>query len=381
MPAFANLQLKNLLEPDVRASLKQDPNPDPNPDPDPDQISGAVQRHLYISPVLYSTPNQAPLPEHSSTDPLTPSPYVVNHKRRRGGTEPAEFGPGDALDSPSANDGGGGLNLDDFATENSGENDGFDDEGFLDPRNEYMSVGSDIGDNDFSGGRQFENCSFTSAQGDFFDAIDDFSSEGSVSNTPSYCSRIEPELHATRLRILEEIEKRTNAEASLLLMHNQWERISNLMSRAGLTFPAPPSLTHLKEGNTSSLMDQFAQEFVFISFIDEAIAKGEARAEAEEAADVIIESKDQEILRLQDKLQYYETVNHELSQRKLVEVAQRQRAKKRSRRRWLWSFTGLSIAIGVSFLTFSYIPQASNYISLLKSDVDSSDSSCADASS
>ncbi|EYU33239.1 hypothetical protein MIMGU_mgv1a022952mg, partial [Erythranthe guttata] len=315
----------------------------------------------------------APLPEHSSTDPLTPSPYVVNHKRRRGGTEPAEFGHGDAP----------GLNLDDFATENSGANDGFDDEGFLDPRNEYLSVGSEIGDDDFSGGgRQFENCSFTSAQGDFFDAIDDFSSDGSVSNTPSLCSRIEPELHTTRLRILEEIEKRTNAEESLLLMRNQWERISNLMSRAGLTFPAPPSLAQLKlEGNKSSLMDQFTQEVVFVSFVDEAIAKGEARAEAEEAADVIIESKDQEILRLQDKLQYYETVNHEMSQRKLVEVAQRQRAKKRSRRRWLWSFTGLSIAIGVSFLAFSYIPQASDYISLLKSDVDSSDSSCADTSS
>ncbi|KAL7119764.1 hypothetical protein ACP275_02G082400 [Erythranthe tilingii] len=377
MPAFANLPLQNLLEPDVRASLKEDPNPNP----DPDQVTGAP-RHLYISPVLYSTPDQAPLPEHSSTDPLTPSPYVVNHKRRRGGTEPAEFGHGDAPDLPSENDGGGGLNLESFVTDDSGANDGFDDEGFLDPRNEYMSVGSEIGDNDFSGGgRQFENCSFTSAQGDFFDAIDDFSSDGSVSNTPSYCSRIEPELHATRLRILEEIEKRTNAEESLLLMRNQWERISNLMSRAGLTFPAPPSLTQLKEGNESSLMDQFAQEVVFVSFVDEAIAKGEARAEAKEAADVIIESKDQEILRLQDKLQYYETVNHEMSQRKLVEVARRQRAKKRSRRRWLWSFTGLSIAIGVSFLAFSYIPQASNYISLLKSDVDSSDSSCVDASS
>lgn len=39
--------------------------------------------HVYISPALYITPAPAPIPELSSS-PLSPSPYVVNHKRRGG---------------------------------------------------------------------------------------------------------------------------------------------------------------------------------------------------------------------------------------------------------------------------------------------------------
>ncbi|KAL0384691.1 UNVERIFIED_CONTAM: hypothetical protein Sradi_2863400 [Sesamum radiatum] len=177
-----------------------------------------------------------------------------------------------------------------------------------------MSVGSEAGANDFGGGRQIESCSFVSAPGEFFDADDGFSSDGSFSNIPSCGSRVESELRTTRLSILEEIERRKAAEENLILMRSQWERISNLMSQAGLKLPAPPTVMQLDNNS----IDQFSQEVVVARFVAEAIGRGQARAEAEEAAATIIDSKDQEILRLRDRLQYYETVNHELSQRKLV---------------------------------------------------------------
>ena len=145
----------------------------------------------------------------------------------------------------------------------------------------------------------------------------DFSSDGSISNTPSRDHRLESELLSSRLNLLEEIEKRKIAEENLLLMHSAWEKIRNLMSEAGLTFPAPPAISDSVQLEDEE-MGKFSQEVVVTKFVAEAIGRGLARAEAEDAASAIIELKDLEILRLRDRLQYYETVNHELSQRKLV---------------------------------------------------------------
>lgn len=89
------------------------------------------------------------------------------------------------------------------------------------------------------------------------------------------------------------------------------------MSEAGFTFPAPPAASDSMRLE-NHLMEQMSQEVVIARFVAEAVGRGQARAEAEEATSAIIELKDQEILRLRDRLQYYETVNHEMSQRKLV---------------------------------------------------------------
>ncbi|KAL0348164.1 UNVERIFIED_CONTAM: hypothetical protein Sangu_1044200 [Sesamum angustifolium] len=313
MPTFAPIAFQNLLEPD---SLKK-----------PSSRNGGP-RHLYISPVLYATPEQAPIPECSPPEPLSPSPYLVNHKRRRGGIERKVGVP----ELPSGED--GGLTLEE---EEVGENFvnedlvGEEDEGFFDPRSEAVSVGSELEACDLSR-NQIESQSFVSAQGEFFDAIDvkivnslmtqlalftEFSSDGSISNTSLYDPNIESELHATRLSLLEEIERRKTAEETLIVMRSQWERIRSLMSEVGLTFPAPPAASDSMQLE-NSLIDQISQEVVVARFVAEAIGRGQARAEAEKAASAIIEAKDQEILRLRDRLQYYETVNHELSQRKLV---------------------------------------------------------------
>ncbi|KAL0364932.1 UNVERIFIED_CONTAM: hypothetical protein Sangu_0590800 [Sesamum angustifolium] len=380
MPTFATVPLENLLEPGARGSLKKPllRTRQGDPNPDPDQRNGGP-RHLYISPALYVTPVQAPIPEYCSADPLSPSPYVVNHKRRRGGHETRRVG-ADEVEELQEGDGFSLEVGDNFVNEDLNANDDDvddgddDDEVFRDPRSEAMSVGSEAGANDFGGGRQSESCSFVSAPGEFFDADDGFSSDGSFSNIPSCGPRVESELRTTRLSILEEIERRKAAEENFILMRSQWERISNLMSQAGLKFPAPPTASDNMQLDNIS-MDQFSQEVVVARFVAEAIGRGQARAEAEEAAATIIDSKDHEILRLRDRLQYYETVNHELSQRKLVEVVHRQQEQKKSRRRWIWSLMGLSIAIGASFVAYSCIPHTSKYLSSLESG-DLTDNSC-----
>ncbi|KAL7124963.1 hypothetical protein ABFS83_14G084000 [Erythranthe nasuta] len=353
MPTFTTIALENLLEPRVRHSSKKQLFHGDSEDLNP---RNEGTRHLYISPALYATPDQAPLPEFSSPDPVLPSPYLVNLKRRRGGIQrsgapelPEEVLENFAIEEFVGKDDGGGK-----------------EEGFLDPKIEAAAAEADE-----LNITQFDCRSFVSAPGDFFDAIDEFSSDGSISNTPLHDS-IESELRASRLRLLDEIERRKAAEETLDSIRSQWERIRSIMSDAGLTFPALPIGSDASQIENNNTLDQISQEIIVTKFVADAIGRGQARAEAEEAASAIIELKEQQIMRLKDRLQYYETVNHEMSQRKLVDVARKQQERKRSRRRWLWGIMGLSIAIGASVVAYSYIPRNSECLSLLKSD-DSTD--------
>ncbi|KAL1559553.1 hypothetical protein AAHA92_09886 [Salvia divinorum] len=347
MPTFTAIALENLLEPRVGESLK-------NPD------AAGRSSHLYISPALYATPEQSPIPDYSYRDPPSPSPYVANHKRRGGGHVRVPEG-------SRARDETESFNLDEEAEKCLNEcvdSVSEEDEGCFDTRIQVDA-------SDFSQ-IQMESRSFVSAQGEFFDAIDEFSSDGSISNTPSRDHRLESELLSSRLNLLDEIEKRKTAEETFLLMRSQWEKIRILASEAGLTFPAPPAISDSMQLEDEE-MDKFSQEVVVTKFVAEAVGRGLARAEAEEAASAIIELKDLEILRLRDRLQYYETVNHEMSQRKLVEVARRQQ-ERRSRRRWVWSFMGLAFGIGTSLAAYSYICHTNECVPLLEC-ADSADSS------
>ncbi|KAF8401185.1 hypothetical protein HHK36_012116 [Tetracentron sinense] len=205
----------------------------------------------------------------------------------------------------------------------------------------------------------------------------DFSSNGSISNaSPSLHPNIESELRATRVNLFEEIERRKRAEDALGQMCNQWERISNLLSQGGLSFPA----TWDARNNMQLRMDsaeQFCQEVVLARFVSKAIGKGEARAETEAAAEAVIKSKNQEISRLRDRLQYYETVNHEMSHRnqEAMEIARRQRHLRKTRQSRIWSCIGLSVAIGASVLACSYLPLTSKHPLMTSNDFSDASSS------
>lgn len=98
------------------------------------------------------------------------------------------------------------------------------------------------------------------------------------------------------------------------MMQCQWQSISNVLSQAGLTLPSPSDVIGGMQPDNLSI-EQLSQEVIVTRFVAEAIAKGQARVEAELAAEAILESKNQEISRLRDRLRYYEAVNHEMSQR------------------------------------------------------------------
>lgn len=133
-------------------------------------------------------------------------------------------------------------------------------------------------------------------------------------------ANIESELHTARVNLLEEIEKRKAAEDDVAAMYTHWQRVSKvLLSQTDETLSSNDiSSTRLD----IHAMKQLSEEIIVARFVAEAIGKAEARAEAELAAQVIIGSKDREISRLQDRLQYYEAMIHEMSQNNLESMGE-----------------------------------------------------------
>ncbi|KAK6911726.1 hypothetical protein RJ641_023819 [Dillenia turbinata] len=384
MPTFSPIALQTLLEPKIRVSK----NKGDDDGAKSQTLTSSKPNHIFITPALYTTPQQAPIPPDTSAQSLSPSPYVVNRKRRDFLSPPDEHSVnrvqgfevnservGIGEDNPTSQvvkSGGAAAavgSLSSLELEHDNKDVvNFDVEGvrvddvdaaaeseFLDPCDTISVASSATGIEGV--GKIAENGSSRFNQTEFFDADEDFFSDGSVSNfSASYLSKMETELHSVRLNLVDEIEKRKVAEDALSQMRAQWQRVGNILSEVGLTFP----LAAHAGGNIQvedSAVDQLCQQVIIAKFVSEAMGRAEARAEAEAAAEVVLEAKEQEISRLRDRLQYYEAVNYEMSHRnqEILELARRKRQRRNARWRWILGSVGFSVALGVSVMAaYSY---------------------------
>lgn len=147
----------------------------------------------------------------------------------------------------------------------------------------------------------------------------DFSSDNSAPSTPTTYDRgVEPELHAARLGRLDEMKRLRKAEEALSLMQNRWQRLSNLLAEAGLMFPSASDASWVIPSEDS--VEELCQQIVVTRYVAEAMGEVLGHAEAETTSELILESKDQEISRLRNRLKYYEAMTHEMSQRNLETV-------------------------------------------------------------
>ncbi|KAI3770724.1 hypothetical protein L6452_01866 [Arctium lappa] len=358
MPTFTTIALENLLEhrnSGKNSSTLKNPQPSTTNENNDEAKTSKRLNHIYISPALYTTPDPTPILDYSSSGSLSSSPYVFNRKGRGGRKSANRRIDGFELQSPSQSAAAGNGEEEEFCSffggegegEGEGENENEGDD-FVDPRCDSFSVGSSSELND--SGRLASMSLLSNQIGEFYDAIEDFSSDGSMLSVASCSRNIESELCATRLSLLEEIEKRKTAENNVAMMCNQFQRMGKLLASSNEN-------SRMVQFDMNA-MEQFCQQVIVARFVGEALGKAEVQAEAEMAAEVIIGSKDKEISRLRDRLQYYEAMIHEMSQKNVesMEVARRQRERKRGERKWLWSCIGMSIVIGASIIAYSYAP-------------------------
>ncbi|GMJ07913.1 hypothetical protein like AT3G50910 [Hibiscus trionum] len=222
-------------------------------------------------------------------------------------------------------------------------------ENFFDPK-ESMSTTTNT-DGDDPGAESAARLATSGVE--FFDAWDELSSE---SGTQSSYHDSEAEVREIRLSLLVEIEKRKQAEEALNKMLCMWKRIGQELAVAGLSLPADPiDVTGDELVNQAEALRQQAYIARFVSL---SVGRGIARAEMETEMEAQIDSKNFEISRLWDKLHYYEAVNQEMTQRnqEAIEMARRERQRKKRRQRWVWGSIATAITLGTAALAWSYLP-------------------------
>ncbi|CAN1225578.1 hypothetical protein LINPERPRIM_LOCUS2515 [Linum perenne] len=423
MPTFSAIALDRLLEPGASKSADK-PFP-PNKPPsrstlhrrNSTSITDRSPHRPQLTPSLYATPEATPVPPDSPTS-YTPSPYIINHKRR-GPRLSKSTSVGNlaaqrkALDKDEVNGGSMGvdthvnvtgdqpvaLSRPDFdriehkilsrespkeqelpngihslsteAVPINGQHDGAkvnskgkaekDGSSARDSDiedffdpNESMSLASTTDGEDNFGSSAKLSASTQLAE--FFDAWEELSSETGMQ---SALHDFQTELRETRLSLMMEIEKGRQADDALKNVQNQWQRIREQLALAGLSVPpCPIDLTENDEPISVDPAEELSQQLDIIRFVSNSIGGGITRAEMEAEMETQIEAKNFEIARLMDRLRYYEAVNHEMSQRnqEAVEMARRNRQTQKRRQRWVWGSIAAAITLGTTALAWSYLP-------------------------
>lgn len=227
-------------------------------------------------------------------------------------------------------------------------------EDFFDP-NESMSYTSYTDGEDTIGAES--SARNATPMGEFYDAWDDeLSSESGPQPSPT--TDIEAVLREIRLSLFMEIEKRKQAEEALNDMQSQWQRVGQQLARVGLRMPENLTAIAGGEQSDSDPAEELCQQVYLARFVSESVGRGIAKAEMEEEMESQIASKNFEIDRLRDRLNYSEAVNREMCQRnqETVELARRDRQRRKRRLKWVWGSIAAAITLGTAALAWSYIP-------------------------
>lgn len=113
-----------------------------------------------------------------------------------------------------------------------------------------------------------------------------------------------------KLQLDQEIKRRMAAEDAMAVLQLQCnEMASNLIFENEESCGLDDSCQH--DWNS----DFQVQKLVVAQVVAYSVARGAVRAEIGEEMENVVVEKNREIARLQDKLHYYELVNHEMSQR------------------------------------------------------------------
>ncbi|KAL3686122.1 hypothetical protein R1sor_004144 [Riccia sorocarpa] len=169
----------------------------------------------------------------------------------------------------------------------------------------------------------------------------------SIKSVPSSRGDPDPDIAS---HLAEEIKRRIRAEEALIALQQQRDGMLQLLSSAGISVsPSDPS--KLGEHGLEIGISQFeAEKLAVARTVAVAVARGAMKAEAEAELQSVLAEKSKEIARLRDKLQYYETLNHEMSQRnqEAIEIARQTRRRRQRRQRFAVLGVSAAICVGVS---------------------------------
>ncbi|CAD6332905.1 unnamed protein product [Miscanthus lutarioriparius] len=410
MPSITHYVLDRFLETGSPAHVQKVVPKPPPPPPDKATPVPVCPVRTQTSPAsLYATPESTTLPDSPSSFPGTWSPYLINHKRR-GASLARTFSQGDAgregsqpklpVMLPALPKGGEPTEGQDpefvfqqggngQAEGDSGVEEALDDNsGMLQKGKESVVAESEHEQPEFefqwrslealvkpvNVGRPLNGGAHINSESDifewwkpssplgtsvgtpgaeFYDAFEEMSSDGGTRS-----SRVmDDDLREMRLSLLMEIERRTQAEEALEIWQQEWKNLSDHLSLIDLSLPSP-SIAEDSDGSSVDPGAELCQQIMVSQLVAAAITRGFARAEVESDMETMIATKNFEIARLSDRVQYYEAANREMSQRnqEAIEMSRQQRKGCKKRQKWFWVSVGLAVTLGATAIAWSYLP-------------------------
>ena len=130
------------------------------------------------------------------------------------------------------------------------------------------------------------------------------------------------------LQLKAEIQRRVAAEDAREALQQQRDGMAQLLYSAGILVPQSDvgAFEATETDKMRGVSHSESQRLVVARYVAGAVATGAVRAEAEAELQIVLAEKSREIARLKDKLQYYELVNHEMSQRNQESIGNAQTA-------------------------------------------------------
>ncbi|CAM6087444.1 unnamed protein product [Calypogeia fissa] len=190
---------------------------------------------------------------------------------------------------------------------------------------------------------------------EWFDAsegLPDYSSDDDSRRNPSDpgpSSRGDPDSNII-LQLKAEIQRRIAAEEARECLQHQRDGMAQMLSSAGISVPLSEfGAVKLNSDKVLGISDSESQRLMVARYVAGAVATGAVKAEAEAELQTVLAEKSKEIARLKDKLQYYEVVNHEMSQRNQESIESARQSRRRRQRIQRFVVFGLSAAICVGF--------------------------------
>lgn len=158
-------------------------------------------------------------------------------------------------------------------------------------------------------------------------------------------------------RLQEEIARRIRAEEAVKLLQQRWNEAAQKCASMGFSL-TPNELTPDRSRDLH-VFEHSVDSLVVARVVAGAVASAAIRAAKDEELEGIIASKNWEISRLWDKLQYVELINREMSQRNQQDIEVAQRGRRRHKRRQKWVIGGLcsALCLGTAgLLCYKYVP-------------------------
>lgn len=201
-------------------------------------------------------------------------------------------------------------------------------------------------------GRSHASCQTSE---EFYDALDGLPDGYSSEDGDGKAQASPASNQGMAASLQEELARRIKAEDTLASLQRRWNQMARRCLSIGLELKPGAGRRGDAADQAQGIIDPFeiiSQKLVIARLVGGSVARAAIQVATEEEFESMLAAKNREISRLHDKLQYYELVNQEMSQRnqEIIEASQRRKQRCQKRQKLVLGCLGAALCVGTTGL-------------------------------